>query len=185
MEATRRFARENPLVWGGLLERLNQATIVFLRTLIDGGADLYQLFDSWAGLLTRPEYLVWAQVHHQAILRAATGCPRILFVKEGPYLDWMAESGAEVISLGKCHDLAQARREYPHLVFQGNVDSDILRTGTPDDVRAATRKCLEAGGGQQAHRQSQPRLRPRDARRQLRGVHRNRKGVRVGRQEPL
>ena len=141
MEATRRFARENPLVWGGLLERLNHATIVFLKTLIAAGADLYQLFDSWAGLLTRAEYLSWAQSYHQSILRAATGCPRILFVKEGPYLDWMAEAGADVLSLGKCHDLAQARKDYPHLVFQGNVDEAVLRTGTPDEVRAATRQC--------------------------------------------
>jgi uroporphyrinogen decarboxylase len=148
MDETRRFAAENPLVWGRLLEKLNRATIVFLRTLIQDGADLYQLFDSWAGLLTRNEYLVWAQVHHQAILKEATGVPRILFVKEGPYLDWMVEAGADIVSLGKIHDLAAARRDYPHLVFQGNVDEAVLRTGTPDDVRAATRRCLEAGGGQ-------------------------------------
>lgn len=147
MTATRRFAAENPLVWGALLERLNQATIVFLKTLIAGGAALYQLFDSWAGLLTQSEYLAWAQSHHQAILKAATGCPRILFVKEGPYLEWMAETGADVLSLGKCHDLAKARRDYPHLVFQGNVDEEILRKGSPEDVRLATRRCLEAGGG--------------------------------------
>ena len=53
--------------------------------------------------------------------------PRILFVKEGPYLDRMCASGAEVISLGSMHDLAAARRDYPHLVFQGNVDEEILR----------------------------------------------------------
>src|SRR5207253_8658001 len=55
MDATRRFARDNPLVWGALLERLNRATIVFLKSLIGAGAELYQLFDSWAGLLTRAE----------------------------------------------------------------------------------------------------------------------------------
>lgn len=148
MTATRRFAAENPLVWGSLLERLNRATIAFLRTLIGQGADLYQLFDSWAGLLTRDEYLAWAQSHHQSILAAATGCPRILFIKEGPYLDWMAEAGADVVSLGKRHDLAAARRDYPHLVFQGNIDEEVLRTGTEADVRAATRRCLDAGGGQ-------------------------------------
>ncbi|HEY3788583.1 MAG TPA: uroporphyrinogen decarboxylase family protein, partial [Urbifossiella sp.] len=53
----------------------------------------------------------------------------------------------EVISLGKRHDLAAARRDYPHLVFQGNVDEEALRTGTPEQVRAATRECLRAGGG--------------------------------------
>src|SRR5207302_8393951 len=73
---------------------------------------------------------------------------RILFVKECPYLDQMSRSGAEVISLGKCHDLAAARRRYPHLSFQGNVDEDLLRTGTPEEVAVATRRCVEAGGGQ-------------------------------------
>ena len=45
------------------------------------------------------------------------------------------------------HDLAEARREYPHLVFQGNVDEDILREGTPEQVAEATRACVKAGGG--------------------------------------
>ena len=74
--------------------------------------------------------------------------PRILFVKECPYLDRMTQTGAEVISLGSSHDLAAARARYPHLVFQGNVDSDVLRAGTPDTVAAAVRACLRAGGGQ-------------------------------------
>jgi uroporphyrinogen decarboxylase len=52
-----------------------------------------------------------------------------------------------VISLGARHDLAQARRDYPHLVFQGNVDEDVLRSGTPEQVAALTRRCVQAGGG--------------------------------------
>jgi uroporphyrinogen decarboxylase len=145
--ATRRFAAEKPDVWHALLERLTAATIHFLRTLIAGGADVYQLFDSWAGLLQRDEYEVWAQRRHEAIFREAAGVPRILFVKEGPFLSAMAESGADVISLGTRHDLAAARRDYPHLVFQGNVDEELLRAGTAEQVRAATRACMEAGGG--------------------------------------
>jgi len=147
VDATRRFAAENPAVWKGLLDRLSTATVGFLRTLIDEGADLYQLFDSWAGMLTPEEYDSWAQPYHEAILAGATGVPRILFVKEGPYLDRMAKSGAEILSLGTCHDLAAARRDYPHLVFQGNVDEEILRGGTPEQVREAVKRCLAAGGG--------------------------------------
>ncbi len=41
----------------------------------------------------------------------------------------MCATGAEVISLGTRHDLAAARRDYPHLVFQGNVDEEVLRDG--------------------------------------------------------
>jgi uroporphyrinogen decarboxylase len=145
--ATRAFAAENPAAWNGLLERLTGATVGFLRTLIDDGADAYQLFDSWAGGLTPSEYDAWAQPYHARILAGATGVPRILFVKEGPYLPRMCAAGAEVISLGSVHDLAAARRDYPYLVFQGNVDEEIVRGGTPEEVRGAVRACLRAGGG--------------------------------------
>ena len=147
MDATRRFAAERPEVWSALLARLERATVGFLRTLIAEGADVYQLFDSWAGMLTPGEYDVWAQPHHEAILRDAVGVPRVLFVKESPYLDRLCRSGADVISLGRCHDLAAARANYPHLVFQGNVDEELLQQGTRDQVIAATRACLAEGGG--------------------------------------
>ena len=147
MAGTRRFAAENPQVWHGLLERLQRATVGFLNTLIDDGADVYQLFDSWAGMLTPSEYDDWAQAPHTEILAAATGVPRILFVKECPYLERMATTGAEVISLGNRHDLAAAQVQFPQLVFQGNVDEAILRTGTPETVTATTNAVLAAGGG--------------------------------------
>jgi uroporphyrinogen decarboxylase len=145
--ATRRFAAESPAVWDGLLERLGHATGGFLRTLIADGADVYQLFDSWAGLLTDVEYDRWAQPYHRAIFESAAGVPRILFVKECPCLEKMVESGAEVVSLGTRHNLASARARYPRMVFQGNVDERVLRTGTPDEVATATRACRTAGGG--------------------------------------
>jgi uroporphyrinogen decarboxylase len=148
LEATRTFIREQPEAWEELLRRLAAATRGFLTTLAEEGADVYQLFDSWAGMLTREEYLRWAQPFHAEILAGVASIPRILFVKECPYLDLLCSSGADVISLGKRHDLAEARREYPRLVFQGNVDEELLRTGTPEQVREATRRCVEAGGGQ-------------------------------------
>ncbi|HEV3146502.1 MAG TPA: uroporphyrinogen decarboxylase family protein [Gemmataceae bacterium] len=148
LNATRKFIAEQPEIWRGLLDRISSATTGFLNTLIADGADLYQLFDSWAGGLTPNEYQTWAQPFHQSIFRSAAGIPRILFVKECPHLELMAQSGADVVSLGISHDLAACRSNYPHLVFQGNVNEEIFRTGTPEQVRAATRRCLEQGGGQ-------------------------------------
>ncbi|WP_020468429.1 uroporphyrinogen decarboxylase family protein [Zavarzinella formosa] len=148
MNETRKFAAQQPETWKLLLQRISTATIGFLNTLIDEGAAVYQLFDSWAGDLTPTEYDEWAQPYHQEILAGAAGVPRVLFVKEGPYLERMCRTGAEVISLGIQHDLAAARRDYPHLVFQGNVDHDILRDGTPEQVAADVRRCLAQGGGQ-------------------------------------
>lgn len=147
MAATRRFAAEQPAVWQALLDRLTTATIDFLRTLVADGADVYQLFDSWAGLLDEGEYDRWAQPCHQAILHAATGVPRILFVKDCPYLDRLCRTGADVVSLGTCHDLAAAREQYPQLIFQGNVSQQLLHQGTAQEVVHATRACVAAGGG--------------------------------------
>jgi uroporphyrinogen decarboxylase len=148
LDKTRSFIQEKPAVWQALLERIQTATIYFLNVLIGEGAALYQLFDSWAGELTREEYLRWAQPCHRAIFAGSAGAPRVLFVKECPYLDLLTTSGAEVISLGSCHDLAAARRDYPQLVFQGNVDEELLRSGTPEQVMEATKRCRIAGGGQ-------------------------------------
>jgi uroporphyrinogen decarboxylase len=145
---TRRFVGEQPRAWEELLQRLQHATIRFLRTLIEAGADVYQVFDSWAGMLNPLEYDIWAQPHHQAIFAAVRQAPGILFVKECSYLDLMCASGANVISLGTRHDLQAALRRYPHLVFQGNIDFRILREGTPEDVRRAVWRCLDASGGQ-------------------------------------
>ncbi len=147
LPATRAFARAQPAAWQELLDRLGEATVYFLQELLRRGADIYQLFDSWAGELDPDEYERWAQRYHQAVFAGAAGVPRILFVKEGPYLDHMAASGADVVSLGARHDLAAARRNYPDLVFQGNVDESVLRSGTPAQVAAATGACLRAGGG--------------------------------------
>jgi uroporphyrinogen decarboxylase len=148
VEGTRRFAAEQPEVWNQLLDKVSGATASFLRVLIDDGADLYQLFDSWAGMLSTAEYADWAQRYHRAIFAAASGLPRILFVKECPYLEAMCNSGADVISLGTRHDLAAAQQRFPQLVFQGNVDESILRKGSPDEVKQVVRACLKAGGGQ-------------------------------------
>jgi uroporphyrinogen decarboxylase len=147
LAATHRFASEQPRVWEALLERIGAATVHFLCTLTAAGADLYQLFDSWAGMLGSTEYQTWAQPHHRAIFGAARDVPRILFVKECPHLDEMTRCGADVVSLGVRHDLADARTRYPDLVFQGNVSDELMRTGTPEQVTVATRACLRAGGG--------------------------------------
>jgi uroporphyrinogen decarboxylase len=144
--ATRRFAAEEPRTWEALLQRIGSATVHFLNTLIAAGADAYQLFDSWAGMLDPMEYSRWATPYHRAVFKFVDGAPGILFVKECPYLDKMTQTGAAVVSLGVRHDLADARQRYPDLVFQGNVSDELMRTGTPEQVAAATRECLRAGG---------------------------------------
>jgi uroporphyrinogen decarboxylase len=146
--ATRQFAAEHPAVWQGLLDTLQIATVRFLNQMIADGADAYQLFDSWAGMLTPAEYGRWAQPFHRDTLAKVKSAPSILFVKECAYLDEMCTAGADAVSLGVRHDLAAVRQRYPNLSVQGNVDERILRTGTVAEVEAEVRRVVAAGGGQ-------------------------------------
>jgi uroporphyrinogen decarboxylase len=144
---TMQYIREDPGTWQSLCEKISEATVVFLTALCDEGADLYQLFDSWAGELPRQQYELWSQRYHRQIFAACRAVPSILFVRECPHLDLMAQAGANVVSLGVKHRLAEVRARYPELCFQGNVDNRLLATGTVDQVGAATERCLKEGSG--------------------------------------
>lgn len=146
IDEVRAFMQDQPAAWNSLLEKTASATIDFLRSLLAEGAAAYQLFDSWAGDLRPDEYERHAQAFHEQIFGEVGGLS-ILFVKDGPNLSRMAQSGARVISLGTRHDLAEARRLWPGLTFQGNVDHQILVHGDAAKVTAATKACLAAGGG--------------------------------------
>jgi uroporphyrinogen decarboxylase len=144
---TLQFIAEQPATWSSLCDKITEATVTFLNALCRQGANAYQLFDSWAGALRASDYERWAHRYHQQIFGACRAAPSILFVRECPYIELMAESGAAVVSLGLCHQLNDARARFPALTFQGNVDHDLLAGGTTAQVREATEKCLIAGGG--------------------------------------
>lgn len=74
-------------------------------------------------------------------------CPCILFVKENSRIDLMARTGADVISVGKCVNLRQARHDLRGSVaLQGNVDNELLRHGPAEQITSAVQECIEAGG---------------------------------------
>lgn len=146
IDRVRAFASSQPEVWQSLLDKTAVATVHFLQSILASGAAAYQLFDSWAGTLTDAEYDVWALPYHQRIFNEVGG-NSIVFVKDAPDVERLARSGAKIVSLSKGHDLAEAKRKFPNLVFQGNVDHELLIDGTKADVVAATERCLRAGGG--------------------------------------
>lgn len=146
MDATRQFIRDQPETWQALLDKTSRATVSFVQHLLRAGAAAYQIFDSWAGGLSEEEYRRHAHPHHQRLFQEIDG-RSILFVKDNPHIDLAATSGATMLSLSTGDDLRRLRLDYPKLAFQGNVDHQLLVTGSPAEVAAATRACLEAGEG--------------------------------------
>jgi len=148
LHLTRALMQDDPRLMHDLLGRLTEVTIALLEMEIEAGVDAVQLFESVADLLTDDEYKQFALPCQQRIFAALAGTvPRILFAKEQPRIDLMRQTGADVLSVGQCVDLAGAQAELgPDVALQGNVDNLVLRDGTPEQIDAAVRRCVHAGG---------------------------------------
>jgi uroporphyrinogen decarboxylase len=58
--AAREFMKEDVQSFAGLVERLADATVAHLVGQLNAGADVVQIFDTWAGALDRKEFERWS-----------------------------------------------------------------------------------------------------------------------------
>ena len=108
------------------------------------GADAVQIFDSWAGLLSRASWERLIRPHLHSLLEAVgkAGVPRILFLQNAPHLmDAYASLPAEVLGVDWRIDLPDLARRYPQRAVQGNLEPAILTAGA-EATRAAARELL-------------------------------------------
>lgn len=138
-----------PHAFEELLHRLTSMTIDYLNDQIDHGVHAVQLFESLGDAFSKPVYERFIQPTHERIFaEIRRTVPSILFVKECPYLDLMSQSGASVLGVGSCVDLRQAQAQLKgRMALQGNVDNQILCSGTFKEIEEAAEKCLDEGGG--------------------------------------
>jgi uroporphyrinogen decarboxylase len=156
---TREFARiktlmhTEPLLFDLLLERLSDITIAFLRSQVAHGARAVQLFDSWAGALTRDEYRRFALPATERVLAnvAELGVPTILFgVGTGELLDLMASADSSVVGIDWHVNLDEGRRRVGGRLVQGNLDPARCLAGV-DVAVAGAREVLARAGNDAGH----------------------------------
>jgi uroporphyrinogen decarboxylase len=126
----KRMLHREPALLRALLERLTELTVAYLDAQIEAGAQAVQLFDTWAGLLSRAEYREWVLPYHQEIVQRVdrAAAPFILYVNDGAHVvDEMVEAGPDVISLDWRADIGEAARRHGGRVsLQGNLDPCAL-----------------------------------------------------------
>ena len=91
-----------PDVWSALMDKISGIAAAYLEVQVEAGASAVQLFDSWAGAVTRQDYATYVQPHSARVLEriGATGVPRIHFgVGTGEILDLMGDAGADVVGV--------------------------------------------------------------------------------------
>lgn len=132
---TRGMMHADPAVWAALLDWCADVTGAFLRAQVEAGASVVQLFDSWAGSLSRADYERSVLPHSRRALSHVEGLdvPRIHFgLGTGPFLDLLPTAGADVIGVDWRVPLDEAAARVPGLPLQGNVDPALL--DAPDAV---------------------------------------------------
>jgi len=141
----RRFRVEHPGAFRALLESLAGVVREHLQFQIDAGADVVQLFDTYAGILPPAEYREFVLPLHRDIL-AGLDAPTIVFVRDmGGNLDLLGETGADVVGLDWRVDIGEARADLGDHPVQGNLDPSVL-FGDPEHVRERTHEIIEKAG---------------------------------------
>jgi uroporphyrinogen decarboxylase len=126
------MAFSDPTTLHQLLAKLADAIAVYMRYQIDCGAQVVQMFDSWAGQLSPQDYDIFALPYQQRVFQQVKqthpDTPLILLVSgSAGVLERMAISGADVVTVDWAVDMAEARaRLGKHVKVQGNLDPGVL-----------------------------------------------------------
>jgi uroporphyrinogen decarboxylase len=143
----KRMLYVDPKLSHTLLDKITESTIAYLKAQIRSGADIVQLFDSWAGALSPAQYAEFALPYISRICKAITEVPVIVFAK-GAFFARAALANLEcdVIGLDWNMDIAESRQLIGNnKTLQGNMDPCLLYADY-DVIRKETIRMLETFG---------------------------------------
>ena len=151
---TKSFMYSQPRAWHRLCERFSDVIADYMQAQIDAGVQAVQIFDSWAGALSRDDYREFAAPHTRRIFDglAATGVPLIHFgVGTSAILADLAEAGGHVVGVDWRKPLDEAWSAIgPDRAIQGNLEPALL-LGPPDRIFASAGEVLRRAGGRPGH----------------------------------
>lgn len=131
-----------------LLQKITDTTIAYLKAQAKHGADLVQIFDSWAGILSPDQYRKFSLPYIAQICNAINEVPVTVFAKGAFFArKEMSNLNCQVIGLDWNMDISESRRMIPHKTLQGNLDPCVLY-GSFKEIEKHTKKMIKNFGGQ-------------------------------------
>jgi len=130
--AIKGMAFSDPTVLHQLLAKFADAIAIYARYQIDCGAQVVQMFDSWAGQLSPQDYDTFALPYQRRVFEQVKqthpDTPLILLVSgSAGVLERMGKSGADIVTVDWAVDMADARaRLGQDMKVQGNLDPGVL-----------------------------------------------------------
>lgn len=150
---TKKLFYNAPEAWKRLMERLAKVVAEYLNCQIAAGAQAVQLFDSWAGCLTPPDYEKYAAPHTKAVIDAlAPGVPVIHFsTGTAGALKQIRAAGGDVIGLDWRINLNEGWATVGHdVAIQGNFDPVAL-FASPKEIKLRAADILHRAAGHPGH----------------------------------
>jgi uroporphyrinogen decarboxylase len=151
---TKKLMYRQPDAWRKLLDKLVIVLREFAVQQVAAGADVIQIFDSWAGALAIPDYRDFVLPATKTLVREvqALGVPVIYFgVDTASLLPTMREAGADVLGLDWRTPLDKAWRELDYsCAVQGNLDP-ITLFAEPELIRQRVHQILDQADGKPGH----------------------------------
>ena len=151
---TKRFLYEQPKVARKLLQKLTDTISAHLLAQVEAGCRAVQIFDSWAGHLSKNDYMDFALPFTVEIVERLkkSGVPIIVFAK-GVHsaLDELSQSGADVLGVDWTTPLHMARElTHDRVVLQGNLDPCVL-LGPGERIEREVQRVLNEAAGAKGH----------------------------------
>lgn len=145
----RKMLYTNPALAHQLLRKITDTTIAYLQAQVEAGANMLQLFDSWAGILPPHQYREFSLPYIREICEAIQNVPLTVFAKGAFFArQEMGTLSCEAIGLDWNMDIRESRKQIgPDKTLQGNLDPCAL-FGKDEEVAQATRDMLDAFGPQ-------------------------------------
>jgi uroporphyrinogen decarboxylase len=130
-----------------LLQKITDSTIAYLQGQIRAGADLIQIFDSWAGILSPDQYHSFSLPYIAQICGAVQQVPKTVFAKGAFFARAaMQELDCQVVGLDWNMEIQESRTLLgPDKTLQGNLDPCVLYASY-QQIEAETKKMLQAFG---------------------------------------
>lgn len=129
-----------------LLQKITDTTIAYLKAQTEAGADLIQIFDSWAGILSPEQYQIFSLPYISQICEAIQTVPKTVFAKGAFFaLKQLGELDCQTIGLDWNMDIKNTRKLITTKTLQGNLDPCALYADF-DQIRKETAKMLQNFG---------------------------------------
>lgn len=143
---TKRFMWSKPEAFKQLLDKLAVAVGKHLQAQINAGALAVQLFDTWAGALSRADFVEFALPAVQKVFSMVSGAPTMYFSRDSNcFLDYYPQVGADAFALDWRADWTQAKRVLGDAPLQGNLDPIALQA-PPSVIREKVHQIIRDAG---------------------------------------